>query len=56
MTIEEIKAILGRVRFVEGQIEDAGEELLMLKAKALKVTSLAASVFGICIGRKEIQN
>lgn len=44
MTIEEIKAILGRVRFVEGQIEDAGEELLMLKAKALKVTSTLSQV------------
>lgn len=39
MTIEEIKAILGRVRFLEGQIEDADEELIMLKAKELKITS-----------------
>lgn len=39
MTIEEVKAILGRVRFIEGQIEDAEEELIMLKAKSLKITS-----------------
>lgn len=40
MTVEEIKAILGRVRFLEGQIEDAEEELIMLKAKSLKITSV----------------
>lgn len=39
MTIDEVKAILGIVRFIEGQIEDAEEELIMLKAKSLKRTS-----------------
>lgn len=39
MTVEEIKAILGGVRFLEGQIEGAEEELIILKAKSIKITA-----------------